>query len=516
MQLSVHSFLRMLARSELLSVEQMQTVEQEFAKSPRDAPSEAICAWLRQRDMVTDWQAQKLLQAKFRGFFLGPYKLLSKVARGGMSTIYSAMHRESGEIHALKVLPLARTSKASYLPRFQREAEITQRLKHPHIIRVFGVHSESDGLDAVHFMAMEVLRGRDLADIVNSDGPLPCRKAAEFIRQAATGLEYAHQAGLVHRDIKPSNLFLSDDQTVRILDLGLAQDFDSEENLTREFNERVLGTADYLAPEQAVDSHTVDGRADIYSLGCALYFLLTGRPPFTEGTLVQRLIAHRTKAPTPISEVRDDVPEELTEILSTMITKNRDDRIASAGDVADRLSQFLAHTAGQQYLDEKPEGLLTLSSAPRPRQPSSTASGPLSPEVMEILAAETLTSASDDSTPHPHPPCDDEEAIYAIVPQSDFLPGFTELLRHIEMNCEGSLSHDSRSAELLTLTRSLLDRPRELELATMVAFNRLLHDPDLVVHSTSTTRVNWWMLALSLVLLLIVIVAAVLNWHDVI
>jgi serine/threonine protein kinase len=295
LQVSANSFQQMLSHSGLLSETQLQQVEQRFPASARTSTPKAVCDWLLQEGAITEWHAEKLLQSKFRGFFLGPYKLLNRVARGGMSTIYSAQHKETGELHALKVLPPARTNTASYLPRLQREAAMTQRLQHPNIVRVFGFYSESDGQDAVHFIAMEFMQGRDLFETVNIDGPLSCRQAADYIRQAADGLEYAHQAGLVHRDIKPGNLFVPEDGILRILDLGLAQDFDSEENLTREFNERVLGTADYLAPEQAADSHTVDRRADLYSLGCSLYFLLTGQPPFTEGTLVQRLVAHQTK-----------------------------------------------------------------------------------------------------------------------------------------------------------------------------------------------------------------------------
>ncbi|MBC7964960.1 MAG: serine/threonine protein kinase, partial [Fuerstia sp.] len=266
-QLSSGSFLQMLALSGLLSDEQLKIVQKRFSSTvgntAADVSTQEIMIWLLKRKLITPWHAEKLIQGRFRGFFLGDYKLLNRVARGGMSTIYAAEAKQSGEIHALKVLPLSKTDKTSHLLRFQREATITQRLNHPNIVRVFGIFSGTDGQADVHFMAMELLQGRDLFEIVNSDGPMPCRKAVEFIRQAALGLEYAHKAGLVHRDIKPGNLFLSDDQTVRILDLGLAQDFDSTESLTRDFNERVLGTADYLAPEQAADSHTVDTRADI-------------------------------------------------------------------------------------------------------------------------------------------------------------------------------------------------------------------------------------------------------------
>lgn len=465
--LTANTFLPMLERSGLLSDAQLQSVEKQFGGPSGTSSASQICEWLLEREIITEWHAEKLLQAKFRGFFLGPYKLLRRVARGGMSTIYSARHKLSGDVHALKVLPLTRTTKASYLPRFQREAALTQRLQHPNIVRVFGLLSDSDGQDDVHFMAMELLEGRDLSEIVNADGPLPCRHAVEFIRQAATGLEYAHQAGLVHRDIKPGNLFRTDDGKIRILDLGLAQDFDSEENLTREFNERVLGTADYLAPEQAADSHTADGRADIYGLGCTLYFLLTGQPPFTEGTLVQRLVAHQTKTPPPISQFRSDIPEELNTILTGMMTKNRDQRIATAAEVADRLSLFLAVTKDQSHLDQRPERIQPLSATPPPKPVSSSIREAIKPAAVAPDVPETKSSADADSFPFFFSPS--FEVISDDLLQGRFLSGFSDLLRKIETECSssGALSADPRSAELLTLAQALRER------ATQTPFSRL-------------------------------------------
>ena len=457
-QLSSGSFLQMLALSGLLSDEQLKIVQKRFSSVVGSAPVEVstqeIMIWLLKRKLITPWHAEKLIQGRFRGFFLGDYKLLNRIARGGMSTIYAAEDKQSGEIHALKVLPLSKTGKASYLQRFQREATITQRLNHPNIVRVFGIFAGTDGQADVHFMAMELLHGRDLFEIVNADGPMPCRKAVEFIRQAALGLEYAHKAGLVNRDIKPGNLFLSDDQTVRILDLGLAQDFDSEENLTREFNERVLGTADYLAPEQAADSHTVDTRADIYSLGCSLFFLLTGQPPFTEGTLVQRLIAHQTKTPPAVAEFRRDVPEELIQILLKMMAKNRSDRISTAGDVVELLSSFLRNTAKRPDLDAAPIVLKRAAPVESPAA-ASEPDGDAPEDSGMLLAAETTTNASDDSSLASSQSAGPK--ISETTPARNFLPEFATLLKRIESECDvkGTLSKDSRSAGLLALAREL-------------------------------------------------------------
>lgn len=464
LQLSANSFLQMLSLSGLLSETQLQQVEQRFPVSLWTSTPSSICDWLLKEGAITEWHAEKLLQSKFRGFFLGPYRLLNRVARGGMSTIYSAQHKESGEVHALKVLPPARTNTASYLPRLQREAAITQRLQHPNIVRVFGFYSESDGQDAVHFIAMEFLQGRDLFETVNIEGPLSCRQAADYIRQAANGLVYAHQAGLVHRDIKPGNLFVPEDGILRILDLGLAQDFDSEENLTREFNERVLGTADYLAPEQAADSHTVDRRADLYSLGCSLYFLLTGQPPFTEGTLVQRLVAHQTKTPVPVTQFRPDVPSELVSILNAMMEKNRNQRISTASEVAERISQFLESIADKPEFDERPPKKDEQSEAPELRLGSSSVVDLQSAGNSSMESAETKTTNSADSWPNVVQPSEETSPPAAVDEDEDGTfysleapVGFAKLLATIETQCGigGAFGTDPRSAELLEVARRL-------------------------------------------------------------
>ncbi|MEZ6124103.1 MAG: serine/threonine-protein kinase [Planctomycetaceae bacterium] len=318
------------------------------------------------RRLLTRWQADKVLKGRHRGFFLGPYRLLAYLARGGMSTLYVAQHLETEQIVALKILPPSRAGKASYLPRFLREARVTAALSHPNIMKVFEVLQASDGRTDVHFMAMELLTGRDLFQTVSSDGPLPLRLAADVIRQAANGLQHAHSSGLVHRDVKPGNLFVTTSGLVKVLDLGLAGVLEeTDENVTRNHNERVLGTADYLAPEQAIDSHLVDERADVYGLGCTLYFALTGRPPFPEGSLAQRLLAHQTKAAPCVRLRRSDVPEPLAELVAAMLTKKREDRIQSAAEVAARLEDWLANDA-EETGSSHPEELSDMidSSAP--------------------------------------------------------------------------------------------------------------------------------------------------------
>ena len=190
---------------------------------------------------------------------------------------------------------------------------------------------------------MEYIEGRDLQQMVKSDGPMDYLIAAEFIRQAAEGLEHAHRAGLIHRDVKPANLLVDQKKVVKVLDLGLARfTGDEHASLTVAFDENVLGTADYLAPEQALDSHGVDGRADIYSLGCSLYFLLTGHPPFPDGTLPQRLMMHQKQPPPSILKDRPDAPQDLIDICLKMMVKKPDQRYQSMAEISQALADWLA------------------------------------------------------------------------------------------------------------------------------------------------------------------------------
>lgn len=295
--------------------------------------------YLQRVGLVTEWQADKLLQGRHKGFFLGNYKLLRHLGSGGMSAVFLAEHKHMRQRRAIKVLPQARVNDSSYLARFYREARAAAALDHSNIVRAYDVDNDGDN----HFLVMEFVEGNDLQKIVSSGGVLPYETAAEYMRQAAAGLVHAHQVGLIHRDIKPANLLVDPKGVVKVLDMGLARFADDEKqaSLTQMHDENVLGTADYLAPEQAINSHTVDARADIYSLGCTLYFALTGHPPFNEGTLTQRLLMHQQKEPPPITIDRPDAPRDLVAICKRMMGKKLEERFQSAGEVEQALTQWL-------------------------------------------------------------------------------------------------------------------------------------------------------------------------------
>ena len=291
-------------------------------------------------NLVTQWQCDRLLEGRHRGFFLGRYKLLGQIGTGGMSTVYLGEHVLMQRRVAIKVLPRQRVSDTSYLARFHREARAAATLDHANIVRAYDVDNDKD----IHYMVMEYVDGRDLQQTVKRSGRLDYATAAEYIRQAAEGLGHAHSHGLIHRDVKPANLLVDQKKVVKVLDLGLARFTDDDcASLTVQYDENVLGTADYLAPEQAIDSHRVDARADIYSLGCAMYFLLTGHPPFPDGTLPQRLMAHQRQQPQPIAQQRSDAPAELVAICTKMMAKRPADRYQSMGEVAAALRDWLAN-----------------------------------------------------------------------------------------------------------------------------------------------------------------------------
>ncbi|HEX3869485.1 MAG TPA: serine/threonine-protein kinase [Pirellulales bacterium] len=299
----------------------------------------ALSDYLIDTGLITRWQADLLLGGRTKGFFLGNYKLLRLLGSGGMSSVYLAEHKHMHRQSAIKVLPKNRIDDSSYLERFYLEARAAAALDHPNIVRAYDVASEG----TTHFLVMEYVEGRDLQVMVKQDGPLPYQTAAEYIRQSALGLAHAHEEGLIHRDIKPANLLVDLRGTVKVLDMGLAKfTDDGRASLTVAHDENVLGTADYLAPEQAVNSHNVDHRVDIYSLGCTLYFVLTGHPPFCEGTLTQRLLKHQTTEPPGILIDRPDAPKELVAICSRMMAKTPEKRFQSAQEVSDVLQRWLS------------------------------------------------------------------------------------------------------------------------------------------------------------------------------
>jgi eukaryotic-like serine/threonine-protein kinase len=273
------------------------------------------------------------------------YRVLGRIGSGGMGAVFKAEHQLMRRVVALKVIGQLSMVKPSILQRFLQEVKTAAQLTHPNIVTAY----DADEADGVHFLVMEYVEGVTLAQLVKSNGPLPMVQACAYVRQAAEGLQYAHEQGMVHRDVKPHNLMLAADGRVKILDFGLARfirEEEEEDGLTAPG--LAMGTPDYMAPEQAEDAHTADIRADVYSLGCTLYHLLAGRPPFLAGKALQKIRAHMEETPPSLSLSRPDLPAELGHVVERMLAKDPAHRFQTPAEVGLALAPFASDGPGKQ------------------------------------------------------------------------------------------------------------------------------------------------------------------------
>ncbi len=298
---------------------------------------------------------------------LREYQLLEKLGQGGMGAVYKARHAKLGKIVAIKVLPQDRMQSPDAVARFEREMRAVGSLSHPNIVGA----SDAGEFEGKHYLVMEYVEGTDLADLVKAQGPLAPTDACELIRQAALGLQHVHEHGLVHRDIKPSNLMLTKQGVVKILDLGLALLGEGQLESAGELTStgQIMGTVDYMAPEQGTNTHSVDIRADLYSLGATLYKLLSGRVPFQNernNSVMQRLMALANETPVSVAEHRSDVPEGLAKIVTRLLSKQPAERYQTPADLAKALAPFCA---GHELwrLAGGPEGSVPTMPQPRTR-----------------------------------------------------------------------------------------------------------------------------------------------------
>jgi WD40 repeat protein/serine/threonine protein kinase len=313
----------------------------------------ALARELVQRGWLTPYQINQLFQGKGQELVLGQYVLLERLGEGGMGAVFKARHQRLGRIVALKLIRKDRLQSPDMIRRFRREIQAAAQVSHPNVVLAYDADQDRD----INFFAMEYVEGIDLGQLVKRDGPLPVALACDYIRQAALGLHDAYRHGLVHRDIKPSNLLLSVSRssqtvssgretasggTVKILDMGLAQiqSAGGEESATTLTQEgAVMGTPDYIAPEQARSSHNVDIRADLYSLGCTLYYLLTGTAPFPGGTLTQKLLKHQLQEPRPVEQLRPATPPAVAAVVRRLMAKNPEDRYQTPAEAAEVLAE---------------------------------------------------------------------------------------------------------------------------------------------------------------------------------
>jgi serine/threonine protein kinase len=328
---AVDSFLKSVLRSGLLDSEQLQSAVRAAPPDSRSAP-ESLADHLVKAGKLSRYQALKLLQGTVLGLVLGPYQILSPLGRGGMGAVYLARDSRDLKLIALKILPPKKAREEQrYLARFQREMVLSQRVSHPHLAQAL----EAGVYQGVNYIAMEYIPGRNLYKLVSQEGALSIARAARIFAEIANGLDHAHLRGLIHRDLKPSNLLITPNDHAKVLDLGLAliQGELATDRAVVGGQGYVVGTMDYIAPEQVDDAAKVDARSDIYSLGCVLYFALTGRPPFPGGDTRQKITRHRTEEPTPIRELNPAVPPAFAAFLGRMMSKSPVERPASCDEV---------------------------------------------------------------------------------------------------------------------------------------------------------------------------------------
>lgn len=350
---TVDDLLKLIRKSGMVDEPRLDAyLERQRINGPLTTDVRKLAGLMVRDGLLTYFQAEQFMLGKWRGFTIGKYKLLERIGFGGMGQVFLCEHMYMRRRVAIKVLPPAKAEEPAALGRFYREARAAAALDHPNIVRTHDIDQDGN----LHFLVMEYVDGSSLLEIIKKKGPMAIDRACQCISQAAQGLDHAYRVGVIHRDIKPGNILIDRIGIAKILDMGLARFYHSDDDmLTKKYDEKsVLGTADYVAPEQTINSHDVDVRADIYSLGATFYFLLAGHPPFPEGTVSQKLIAHQTKKPPRIAVLRPEVPAALDAVLEKMMAKLPEDRYQTPTELYEALRPFVPKQIPIPPEDEMP------------------------------------------------------------------------------------------------------------------------------------------------------------------
>lgn len=348
--------LRILREEELIPAPVLDEIQIEAANESDASP--LLGRELLERRLLTTWQMQRIQQRQTDRLRLGDYLIVDELGAGGMGVVYKAVHRRMRRVVALKVLPRDAVQSTENVRRFQQEVRVIAQLTHRNVVTAFDAGDDN----GVHYLVMEYVEGVDLREHVKQHGPLPLLETLRCVIHAARGLGYAHDQGIVHRDVKPSNLLLTSAQTVKVLDLGLARMDESQRDpISGSEHSQItspgslMGTAEYMAPEQANDTRKADARADVYSLGCTLYYLLTGAPPFRGESVMETLLAHHQMPIPSLRDTRGDVPVMLEAVFQRMLAKHPDHRPQSMDEVVELLqavrSQCLAAPSEKDRID---------------------------------------------------------------------------------------------------------------------------------------------------------------------
>jgi serine/threonine protein kinase len=330
--ISVETFAQLLQESGLLTTSEMAEVRLAL---PQHSTTESLAESLYRQGKLTKYQLTRVIQGKARSLFLGNYIVQDKIGQGGMGLVVKARHRVMQRIVAIKLLSTTTMKSTDAVRRFHREVEAAAQLNHPNIVAAF----DADQANGTHFLVMEYVDGCNLAHLVRNQGPLSIKRSIEFLLQAGRGLEYAHAHGIVHRDIKPGNLLIDRSGVVKILDLGLARQQNDDQASDLTGSGQIMGTIDYMAPEQAVNTRSADHRSDIYSFGCTLWYLLTGHSVYDGDTALAKLLAHRDNPIPPLLgtsvELSYTQPRAVAidRVIRKMLAKNPDQRYQSMAEV---------------------------------------------------------------------------------------------------------------------------------------------------------------------------------------
>jgi len=341
MPVALETFLSQLSSSGIVPEDKLKVVVSEKASY---ADGEALARDMIKTRLLTKYQAEQILGGKGKSLTMGKYQILEKIGAGGMGQVYKAFHSGTERIVAIKVILGKGKIDPALIKRFEREVKAAAKLVHSNIITVF----DADQADGRIFMVMEYIKGDDLGEILRKKGQLSVSETVNYILQAARGLKYAHDQGVIHRDIKPGNILVDSSGNVKIVDMGLAKieikgDEESISMLTASAS--IMGTVDFMSPEQGFSSKNVDARADIYSLGATLFFLLARRVMFPGDSVIEKLLAHR-EAPIPsLSNSRAGITPDLEIAFTKMVAKKVEDRFASMAEVISTLSRLQTEIA---------------------------------------------------------------------------------------------------------------------------------------------------------------------------
>jgi len=403
---TAESLLRAFRESGLFSPDEVAALARDLA--PHGDDVQTMLKVLIQKDRVPVYQLRKIVHAKTAELFYGPYVILDKLGEGGMGKVYKAKDTRHDRIVALKVVRSNLLANPVVRGRYDREVQAVLALNHPNVASAYEA-GESDGR---FYLALEFVDGIDLARLVRTFGLLPVPEACEYLRQAALGLQHAHDRGFVHRDIKPSNIVVSGERhhsrateaaRVKILDMGLIRtvglDDGNGADLTRDGT--VVGTPDYMAPEQAKNSSTVDHRADLYNLGGAFYYLLTGKPPFSVGSPIEKILKHQLDPPPPLQATRPDVPDDLARIVARLMAKKPEDRFPTADALALALLPLTRFTAATPAAPA-PSRQVVIGGGPRSAERPSDSYTPSTPGA-DLSAPPSSLDALEDLPPRPTP-----------------------------------------------------------------------------------------------------------------